>query len=286
MPWEDIGAHVLALLAYPGALTMCALGLAAEIGAAWALVPERGGLGAAARNTLRALRPRSREVPPLAASAVILALAAATQLAAPLNPVPPAERNSLVAAAGLLGASWLTWSWGWGRRAAAPQVMLAVQACWLLAVLLPSIEPGNLRPQALGAVVLGNQVPLKLACGLLYLAALPGLLMLLPESAPLGPPGAGRARAPEETGFTVVRALLWLPYCGLFSSLFFPAAEGPLGVLRFLLATAGAAAVAIAIAANLTRRPAGITRVLYLRLALPFAGFAVLVAALTVALVH
>jgi hypothetical protein len=287
LPWEDIGAHLVALLVYPGGLTTAALGLAAEIGAAWALVPERGGLGAAARNTLKALRPPARQVPPLAAAAVILALAAATQLAAPLNPVPPAERNSLLAAAALLGASWLTWSWGWGRRAAAPQVVLAVQACWLLAVLLPSIEPGNLRPQALGAVVLGTQVPLKLACGLLYLGCLPGLLMLLPESAPQGPPGTvGQGRGPEEMGFVLVRALLWIPYCGLFTSLFFPAADGAPGVLRFLLGSAGAAAVAIAIAANLTRRPAGVTRILYLRLALPFAGFAVLVAALTVALVH
>ena len=195
MPWGDIGAHLVALLAYPGALTMCALGLAAEIGAAWALVPERGGLGAAAANILSALRPRTRALPPLAASAAILALAAATQLAAPLNPVPAAERNSLVAAAALLGASWLTWSWGWGRREAAPQVVLAVQACWLLAVLLPSIQPGNLRPQALGAV-------------------------------------------------------------------------------------------AIAVAANLTRRPAGVTRTLYIRLALPFAGFSVLVAALTAFVMH
>jgi hypothetical protein len=287
VPWEDIGGHVVALLVYPGALTMVTLGLAAEIGAAWALVPERGGLGAAARSSLRALRPRPRALSPLAASAAILALAAATQLAAPLNPVPPAERNSLVAAAALLGASWLTWAWGWGRRAAAPQVVLAVQACWLLAVLLPSIEPGNLRPQALGAVVLGNQVPLKLACGLLYLGCLPGLLMLLPESAPQGPPGvAGKGSAPEESGFVLVRGLLWMPYCGLFTSLFSPSADGATGVLRFLLATVGAAAVAIAIAANLTRRPAGVTRLLYVRLALPFAGFAVLVAGLTVALVH
>ena len=287
MPWEDLGAHLLALLIYPGGLATLALGLAAEIGAAWALVPERGGLAEAAQGTLRALRLQPMNLAPLAAWAWVLALAAASQLAAPFNRVPPAERNSLVAAAALLGATWLAWSWGWGRRAASPPLMLAVQACWLLAVLLPSLGPGNLRPQALGAVVLGGQVPLKLACGVLYLACLPALLMLLPESAPQGPPGAvARPRTPEEAGFGVLRVLLWMPACGLFTSLFFPSADDALGLLRFLVVTAGAAAVAIAVAANLTRRPAGVTRLLYLRLALPFAGFSVLVAALTVVFIH
>ncbi|HEX6349092.1 MAG TPA: hypothetical protein VF160_06840 [Candidatus Dormibacteraeota bacterium] len=284
MPWEDLGGHLLALLIYPGGLSALLVGLAAEIGAAWALVPERGGLAAAARGTLR-LVPRT--APPPAAWAWVLALAAATQLAAPFSPVPAAERNTLVAAAALLAAAWLAWSWGWGRRAASARLVLTVQAIWLLAVLLPSMGPGNLRPQALGAVVLGGQVPLKLACGLLYLACLPALLMLLPESAPQGPPGTvARAQSPEESGFLALRVLLWMPCCGLFTSLFFPSGDGFLAVVRFPLVTLGAAAVAIAVAANLTRRPAGVTRLLYERLALPFAGFAVLVAALTPVLVH
>ena len=136
-------------------------------------------------------------------------------------------------------------------------------------------------------MVLGDQLPLKLACGVLYLACLPALLMLLPESAPQGPPGAlARARTPEEGGFIALRVLLWMPTCGLFASLFFPLADDALGLLRFLLVSLGAAAVAIAIAANLTRRPAGVTRLLYERLALPFAGFAVVVAALTAVLFH
>jgi hypothetical protein len=286
MPWDDLGAYAVALLLYPGLLTMGALGVAAEIGAAWALVPERGGAASAAAATLRALRP-ARALPPLAAAAALLALAAATQLAAPFNPVPPAQRNALLAVVALVGTSWLTWAWGWGRRGGAPGVVLAVQACWLLAVVLPAIEPGNLRPQALGAVVLGPLVPLKIACGVLYLGCLPALLMLLPEAAPQGPPGSVvRGRVPEETGFTIVRVLLWMPYCGLFTSLFFPSSNDVLGVVRFLLGTAGAATLGIALASNLARRPAGITRALYVRLALPFAGFAVLVAILTNVVVH
>jgi hypothetical protein len=286
VPWDDLRAYVVALIVYPGLLTMAGLGLAAEIGAAWALVPERGGAAEAAPATLRALRP-PRALPPLAIAAALLALTAATQLAAPFTPVPPAQRNALLAAVALLGASWLTWSWGWGRRGTSPEVVLAVQACWLLAVLLPAIEPGNLRPQALGAVVLGALVPLKIACGVLYVACLPALLMLLPEAAPQGPPGSVvRGRVPEETGFTIVRALLWLPYCGLFTSLFFPSSDDAIGGARFLLVTAGAAAVGIALAANLARRPAGVTRALYVRLALPVAGFAVLVAMITNVLVH
>lgn len=284
MPWGDLGAHLVALLIYPGGLSALLVGLAAEIGAGWALVPERGGPAVAARGLLR-MAPRG--LVPIATWAWVLALAAASQLAAPFSPVPPAERNSLVAAAALLGAAWLAWSWGWGRRGASSQLVLAVQAVWVLAVLLPSIGPGNLRPQALGAVVLGSQLPLKLACGILYLACLPALLMLLPESAPQGPPAAlARASSPEEAGFVTLRVLLWMPMCGLFTSLFFPLPNDALGLLRFLLVTLGAAAMAIAMAANLTRRPAGVTRLLYERLALPFAGFAVLVAALTVVLFH
>jgi len=284
VPWEDLAAQLLALPLYPGGLSALLVGVAAGILAGWSLLPEPGGLPSAARGLLR-LSPSS--LTPVAALAWVLALAAASQLAAPFSPVPAAERNSLVAAAALLGAAWLAWSWGWGRRAASAQLVLSVQAVWLLAVFLPSIGPGNLRPQALGAVVLGDQLPLKLACGVLYLACLPALLMLLPESAPQGPPGAlARARTPEEGGFIALRVLLWMPTCGLFASLFFPLADDALGLLRFLLVSLGAAAVAIAVAANLTRRPAGVTRLLYERLALPFAGFAVVVAALTAVLFH
>jgi hypothetical protein len=286
VPWDDLRAYLVALFVYPGLVTMAGLGLAAEMGAAWALVPERGGAASAAAATLRARRP-ARALPPLAIAAALLAMAAATQLAAPFNPVPPAQRNALLAAVALLGTSWLTWSWGWGRRGTSPEIVLAVQACWLLAMLLPAIAPGNLRPQALGAVVLGPLVPLKIACGVLYVGCLPALLMLLPEAAPQGPPGSVvRGRVPEETGFTIVRALLWVPYCGLFTSLFFPSSDDALGVVRFLLVTAGAAALGIALAANLARRPAGVTRTLYVRLALPLAGFAVLVAMVTSVVVH
>ena len=71
MPWGEIGLHAVALLAYPGVLTLLLLGAVAEWGAAWALVPERGGVVPAARSLLRAVRPAGRigGLPPLATAA-------------------------------------------------------------------------------------------------------------------------------------------------------------------------------------------------------------------------
>jgi hypothetical protein len=279
----DLLDHVLALALYPGAVAAALLGVAAEIGAAYAFVPERG-LSVAARTSLSALRPHSRSVPALAVSALVLALVAAVELAAPFSPVPAAERNALVAASALAGAGWLTWGWGWGRRQLDPSLLLGVQGCWLLAVLLPAVIPETVNPAVLGAQVFPALLPLKIACGALYLACLPPLLQLLPEAAPQGSPGAPGRRSPstEEAGFTMVRALLWVPYCGLFASLFFPPSADDLpGLLRFLALTIGVAAITVALAGNLARRPPGATQALYLRLALPFAAFAVLVAMLT-----
>ena len=272
-----------ALILYPGALAAVVLGVAAEIGAAYAFVPERG-LAVAARASLSALRARPFSVPPLAASAAVLALVAAVELAAPFSPVPPADRNALVAAGALAGAGWLSWGWGWGRRQVDPSLLLGVQACWLLAVLIPAVVPETVNPDVLGAQIFPAQLPLKIACGALYLACLPPLLQLLPEGAPQGSPGAPGRGSPnaEEAGFSVVRALLWVPYCGLFASLFFPPSSDDLpGLLRFLALTVGVAAITIALAGNLARRPPGATQALYLRLALPFAAFTVLVGMLT-----
>jgi len=279
----DLLANLRGLFIYPGALLALAVGVVAEIGAAYAFVPERG-LAVAARSSLAAMRPRAGAVPALAAGAAILALVATVELAAPFSPVPAADHNALVAAAALVGAGWLAWGWGWGRPQLDPPLLLGVQACWLLSVLLPAVVPETVSPDVLGAQVFPQLLPLKIACAILYLACLPALLQLLPEAAPEGAPGAAGRRAPtaEAAGFSVVRALLWLPYCGLFASLFFPpSADDLLGLARFLALTVGTAAVTVALAGNLARRPAGATQAIYRRLALPFAAFAVLVAMFT-----
>lgn len=273
----------VALLLYPGLVAVALTGLFAEAAAGAALFGNRG-VAVVARSIIAAVRDVFPRLPALPAAAALLALLAATQVAAPLNPLPALDRNSLVAAAALMGASWLGWAWGWGRRRADARLGLVAQACWLLAVLLPSIAPENLRPQVLGGITVPALLPLKIACGALYLACLPALLQIIPETAPQGIPGESkRGRgSPEEAGFSLVRAFLWLPYCGLFASLFFPASGDDLfGGLRFALLVAGSAGLAIALAANLSRRPLGVNQALYRRLALPFAAFTIAVAVLT-----
>src|SRR5919204_2227056 len=169
MPWAQIALHSAALVAFPGALTLLLLGSLAEWGAAWALVPERGGLLLAGRGLLGAVRPSDRPlaVPPMATTAALMTLLAATQLAVPLSPVPEAERNVMVAAIALATSGWAAWAWGWNRRELNPRLVLAVQAVWLLAVFAPAVVPENLRPEALGAVMIGSLLPLKIACAVL-----------------------------------------------------------------------------------------------------------------------
>jgi hypothetical protein len=196
----------------------------------------------------------------------------------------PGHGPRLVAGMALAATAWLTWAWGWTRPQIDPGLLLLVQVCWLVALLTPAIVPENLRPQVLGAVMVRELLPLKIAATVLYALCLPVLLQLIHESAPQGLPGAsGRGRPGlEQAGFSVVRVLLWLPYCGLFSSLFFPPAGDDLvGALRFAGTTIGVGALSIVLAAYLTRRPAAATRRVYLRLVAPFAAFTVLVAILT-----
>ena len=59
-----------------------------------------------------------------------------------------------------------------------------MQAAWLVAVLAPAVVPESVRPETLGAVMVNALLPLKVACGLLYLASLPVLMQLLPAAAP------------------------------------------------------------------------------------------------------
>jgi hypothetical protein len=278
MPWSQLALNTVALLLYPGLLACLLVGLAAETVAARAL----GG----GRDVVFAFWPRlrRREIPPLAAGAGLLTLLAAAQLALPFSPLPPTERNLLVAAIALVSASWLAWSWGWGslRKLLDARLVLAAQACWLVALLAPALVAESLRPQVLGAAVLVGQLPLKVLAAALFLVCLPVLLHLVPEAAPEGVPGAGEeaGNGTESAGFGVVRLLLWLPLCGLFASVFVPpAADSALNLVLFAAATLGAAAAAILLAMALTRWRLLSPGLLYVRVALPLALAALLLAA-------
>ena len=273
MPWTEIGEHALALGLYPGLVATLAIGAVLEVAAGWAMVPERGGPRVAGRTVLAVLRQTGpRAVPLLPALGVFLALVAVLQTSIPFNPVPSEDRNLLVAAIGLAAAGWAAWGWGWGRDEIDPGLLLRVQLCWLVAVLVPALVPQNLHPGALGVRQLGSYLPIKFACGLLFLACMPALIQLLPESAPVGVPGAIRPRNGDRdsAGMEVLRAALWLPYCALFASLFFPPAEDLLGALRFAVIAAGAAALTMAGAKTLIYQGGVFTRRFYSFLVLPF----------------
>jgi len=276
MPWADIGQHGIGLLLYPGLLACVALGLLLEVASAWWMVPDRGGLVPAARRVVARLRTSGERggFPALSAGSVLLALVAALQLAVPYNPVPASDRNLLVAAIALAGSGWLLWTWGWNRGELDPRLMLVVQLCWLVALLVPAVEPQTLKPQTLGNILLSPGLPIKVASALLYLLCLPALLHLIPESAPQGVPGGAGRRPPglEGSGFSALRLFLWLPYCGLFVSIFFPVGgDDPVDLLRYLGLVAGTAAIGIAIAVNLIYRGAVFTSRFVNLVIVPFA---------------
>jgi hypothetical protein len=258
----ELALQTLALVAYPGALLVLVVGLVGEAAAGIVLDADRG------RFVLARLRPNGDVVAIVAAG--LLAALAATQLAAPLNPVSPLQRNLLVAAVALASAAWLCSALAGGRSAESKRLALVAQVCWVVALLAPAVLSQTLRPQVLGAVVVPAQLPVKVAAGVLYLLCIPGVLHLLPDLST----GADR----------LGRALLWLPCCGLFASLFLPPApDDPLGALRFVavtLLTAGAA-VALAAVVNWRGWSAG---VLYLRVAPALAGLVLAGAAVTAAL--
>lgn len=228
MSWADLATHSLALVAYPGGLLLLACGLAADL--------------AAGRLLSMRTAPRPAEMAallaPPAIPAVLLAVVAATQLAIPFNPVSSAEQSVLVAVIALVAAAWIA-------SAAAepvprPGLVLAAQVCWLVAMLAPAVAAGTMRPAALGAVAVPIQLPVKAAAGLLSALALPGVLQLLPETRP---------RLPSPVLFA-----LWLPYCGLIASVFFPPAGGDVaGLVLFAAEAAAAAALAVGLAALLRR---------------------------------
>jgi hypothetical protein len=256
---SDLPPHVLALLAYPGLALVLAVGAVAEAGATVALAG--GGLLAGLRVPLE--WPRRALARPAGLAPPLLAMLAATQLAAPFSPVSPIERNLLVAAIAAAAAAWLAgapaWTAGEARRT------LLVQVCWLLALLTPALASQSLRPQALAAVIVPSALPLKAAAGLLALLCLPALLRLAPAGTEAEP-------APD-------RLPLWLPLCGLLVSLYLPpAGDDAGGLLYFLAATVATAAVTIGLAL-LARRTAT-----YPRLLAPLALVVLVIAAVTSAL--
>lgn len=270
MPWAAIGLHLVALVLYPGLVLIVAVGVLAE-GAA-SLAVDGAGLRAAPLAAVRRLREGAGTAWSLLLGTALLTALAATQLAVPVNPLSPLERNLLVAAVAIAAAIWLSWGRTWSAPGA--RVALVVQACWLVALLSPAIVSETLRPQVLGAVTVRAQLPLKALSGLLYVVCLPALLQLVGES----PLNAGASAAGT-------RVLLWLPLCGLGVSLFLPpATDDAGGSLRFVAATMGVALIAIALAATLRRPLKTDLPSLYLRLASALAGVVLLVTAITAAL--
>lgn len=262
-----IATHAAALLLYPGLATMVAFGLAAE------LVWRRLSSGDRAWAELPRRRPS-----PVVATVAVSGAVAAVQLAAPLNPVPGDERSVVLAAVALAFTAWaglaLTVDF-----IAEPGLLLLVQACWLLAVLGPAVQPESLRPQVLGNILVPSLLPVKVACAFLYLLCLPALLGIWP----FAPPGERRERPRLDGG----RVLTWFPYCGLFTTLFVtPSGDDALGLLRFFGISVAVAAVVITAAWLMQWRGAAVARGLYLRAVTPFAALVLLLVAATSILIR
>lgn len=286
MPWRDIGLNAAGLFLYPGLVAAAALGIVLESIVGWRLTAGRGDL-VRPRSTRRAFTPRlQRHLPVHSVGAALLAAVAAIQLAAPYSPVPAGDRNLLTAAISLIGAAWILWIWGWSGREVRPQLLLTAQLAWLIALVVPAIIPQTLKPQTLGYVTISPNLPVKVACGLLYLLCLPALLNLFPESAESGqPPALAGSGEPPPAPVAGLRVLLWFPYCGLFASLFFsPGADNPLELFRFLGVVVAAAAITVAIAAVLIQIGAVNTRRFYSGVVVPFAWISLGVGMISAAL--
>ena len=257
-----LATHSLALLFYPGLVTCVVFGGLAE--SAWLSITTGGWSWPDL--------PRRRPTPVLAA-ALACSLLAAVQLAAPLHPVPSEERSVVVAAIALAFTAWAQLALT-VELVAEPRLLLVVQFCWLLAVLGPAVQPETLRPQVLGNVLVPGLLPLKIACGALYLLCLPALLRLWP----FAPPGDRRTRRRLDAA----RALCWFPYCGLFTTLFFsPPGDDLVGLVRFFGITSIVAALLLGAGLVMQRRGAALARGLYTRAIAPYALVVLLVAVVT-----
>lgn len=260
-----LASHSLALVVYPGLLTIVIFGVAAEI--AWTRFTHGGWI-----------LPLRERPSPVVATVAFFSILVAVQLAAPFNPVSSAERNVIVAAIVLGFTVWAELALT-QEFMPAPGLMLIIQFCWLLAVLGPAVQPESLRPQVLGNVLVPSLLPVKVASSFLYLLCVPALMRLWP----LTPPGERRSRA----RFDSVRALCWLPYCGLFTTLFFPpSADDGLGVLRFFVITLAVAALWILAGALMLRRGAEAARGLYRRAVAPYAVIVLAVVVITTLLMR
>lgn len=251
-----IASHAAAVLLYPGLATMVALGLVVEL--AW--------MRLTAQEWDLPELPRRRPSPVVGIVA-LCAVVAAVQTAAPFNPVPGDERSIVLAAVGLAFTAWAELALT-VEFVAEPGLMLLVQACWLLAILGPAIQPESLRPQVLGNMLVPSLVPVKVACALLYLLCLPALLRVWP----FAPPGERRGRRRLDAE----RVLTWFPYCGLFTTLFVtPSSDDLLGLLRFFGITMAVAVFVIVAGLLLRHRGERIARRVYVRGVAPFAAVVV-----------
>lgn len=262
-----IATHVLALLVYPGLPTLALFGFVIEalwsrIAGGWQVVP----------------RPRLARPPIVLVAVALLAVLAAVQVAAPFNPVPPGERNVIIATVAIGFTAWAELALD-PELVAGPGLLLVIQACWVLSVLGPAIEPESLRPQVLGNVLVPGLLPVKVASGFLYLLCLPALLRLWPVSPP-----ADRRTRPR---FNTTRALVWFPYCGLFTTLFFPPqGDDVIGLVRFFGLSIGVAALCLIAAALLARRGAERARGLYTRAVAPYSVLVLVLIVVTLILMR
>jgi hypothetical protein len=249
----ELATHSAALLLYPGLLMVVVFGTAVEI--VWVRVSEHHWV----MPELRWHRPSA-----VLATIALASMLASVQLSAPFNLVPSEERNLVIAAVALGLAVWVELALGI-ELFGDPGLLLLVQCCWLLAVLGPAVEPQSARPQVLGAVLVPQLLPLKIAAGILYVLCLPALLRLWPV------PSTDERRAKRR--LDAMRALTWWPFCGLFATLFYPPSHDDLaGVARFFGLSLAIAALCVLAGALMGRSGAEASRAVYQRAIAPFAG--------------
>lgn len=259
----ELAAQALALLLFPGALSILAFGLVAE-GGVRALLGAPDG-----RGLLRHARSGLRRVAPAAGGAVVLLALGATQVAVPLSPVPASEHTVILALGALAAGGWLLWMLA-GADPIAGRLLLLGQVVWALAVLAPALSVGSLLPAQVEGATLPLQVVERIVAAVAYLAALPALLLL------------GEPEERFSAGGQVVRLLSWAPVTGLFASLVLPnLRDNGAGILLFALICVGACLVAALAAIPLRLRPA-LRRRAYPRVLLGL-GVLVLVCALLAA---